>query len=187
MKKNLTIYVYLLMTLVIFILPAFSMEGYSMIKNTTSQLGAQLTPNAWVMNSIFSLLGIIYAYQFLKAKNLNWSIRFLVLIFGASLIGTAIFSHAPIDLNLDYNEWEDKLHSFFASLTGFSFVGASMLIATFEKKTRLKIYGIGAAVFSMLMSLLIFTVTDYMGVWQRMMFLVSFFWLSYYLEVIRKR
>lgn len=186
MIKNRTIYVYLLMIIVIFVLPAFSAEGYSIIKNTTSQLGAQMTPNAWIMNIVFSLLGIVYAYEFIRTEDLHWSIRLFILIFGASLIGAAIFNHAHIDADLDYNVWEDNLHSFFASLTGFSFVGVSFLIAIFERQTRLKIYGIGAAVFSIILSLMIFTTSEYMGVWQRTMFIISFFWLSYYLEVSRK-
>jgi hypothetical membrane protein len=187
MKKNLSTYVYLSMILVVFILPFFSMEGYSIIKNTTSQLGAQLTPNAWLMNTVFFLLGLTYAYEFLRFNQLNWTIRIMVFIFGASLIGTAIFSHAPIDSSLVYNAWEDKLHSFFATVTGFSFVASSLFISIFEKNVKLKIYGLSAAGFSILMSLLIFTVSDYMGLWQRIMFLISFFWLSYYLEVIHKR
>ena len=50
--------VYILMLLVIFILPFFSFEEYSIFKNTTSHLGAQNAPYAWVMNVVFALLGI---------------------------------------------------------------------------------------------------------------------------------
>lgn len=58
MFKNITRFSYLLMVIVIFILPFFSVEGYLFMKNTTSQLGAQSTPNAWIMktedNSFYS-------------------------------------------------------------------------------------------------------------------------------------
>ncbi|UCG92615.1 MAG: DUF998 domain-containing protein [candidate division WOR-3 bacterium] len=46
------------MLLVIFILPFYSFEEYSIIRNTTSQLGAHAAPNGWVMNLTFVLLGV---------------------------------------------------------------------------------------------------------------------------------
>jgi hypothetical membrane protein len=45
------------MLAVIFILPFFSVDEYSILKNTTSHLGAQGAPYAWVMNVVFTLLG----------------------------------------------------------------------------------------------------------------------------------
>ncbi len=92
-----------------------------MIRHTTSQLGAQMTPNAWVMNTVFFLLGaacIIESWFYLKKY---WFQKILLTIFGLSLIFTAIYQHAPVNLDLAYDLREDQLHSFFASVVGFSF------------------------------------------------------------------
>lgn len=47
-----------IMILVVFILPFFSAPGYTIWRNTTSHMGAQGSPHAWVMNLVFILLGI---------------------------------------------------------------------------------------------------------------------------------
>ena len=49
---------YALLLLVMFILPWYSTPEYSIMNNTLSQLGAQNTPNAWIMNLTFVSLGI---------------------------------------------------------------------------------------------------------------------------------
>lgn len=49
--------VYIFLILAMFLLPSFSVEGYSVLKNTTSHLGAQNAPYAWVMNVVFFMLG----------------------------------------------------------------------------------------------------------------------------------
>ena len=46
------------MFLVMFILPLFSVPGYSIIRNTLSELGAQFAPYAWIMNFIFVSLAL---------------------------------------------------------------------------------------------------------------------------------
>ena len=47
----------IMLILVMFILPFFSFPGYSIIKNTTSHLGAQGAQHAWIMNTVFIFLG----------------------------------------------------------------------------------------------------------------------------------
>ena len=96
LSKQSLFYIYILMILVIFILPNFSADGYSIIKHTTSELGAQATPLNWIMNTIFFLLGlstIIQAFMFFKPY---WFHICLITLFGLSLLLTAFFKHSPI-------------------------------------------------------------------------------------------
>ncbi len=120
-KIHILLPVYFIMILVIFILLYFSVAGYLIIKNTTSQLGAQNTPNAWVMNAVFMLLGIACVIEGWTNLKGYWFPKIILTIFGVSLLSTGIFRHAPINENIAFNMQEDQLHSLFASITGFSF------------------------------------------------------------------
>ncbi len=185
MKLKPTVISFILMIAVIFILPFFGAEGYEIVKNTTSQLGAQNTPNAWVMNITFVCLGITYIYEVISLKNRSWITVLFISSFGLSLIGTALYSHAPITEGVSYSTFEDGVHSFFASTTGFGFVGFAMWTGLSERKRKMKVLGFGVGLLATLLSYMIFNFESLMGLWQRAMFVTSFAWLLYYLNYKR--
>ncbi len=180
-KRHLLLPVYIIMVLVIFILPFFSIEGYSIIYHTTSQLGAQMTPNAWIMNIVFFFLGTACIIESWLYLNKYWFQKISLTIFGLSLIFTAIFKHAPIHTDLLYNLREDQLHSFFASMVGFSFTIFAFSAAFIELKTARRLLAVLAAVIAVCFSILIFNM-PYAGIWQRLMFIISFAWLIIFLN-----
>ena len=171
---------YIFMLLVIFILPLFSVETYSVIKNTISQLGAQGAPSAWVMNITFISLGVgsvIGGWALLKGY---WFHRITLLIFVISIISTAFFQHAPIDNNLKYNITEDNIHSLFATITGFSFTVFAISSAFIVEQNIDRILAISIAILATLLSIMMFEFDNYLGVWQRAIFITSFGWLIYF-------
>jgi hypothetical membrane protein len=179
--------VYILMIPVIFILPYFSAEGYSILKHTTSHLGAQNTPNAWIMNLVFCLLGlacILEAWFHLKRY---WVHKILLTIFGAGLILTAFYQHAPIIEGIPYSLSEDAMHSLFATIVGFSFTLFAFSAAFIERTNKRRILAIMIGLAATGLSVLIFNVADLAGIWQRLMFIVSFAWLIFFLEGIKIR
>jgi hypothetical membrane protein len=172
---------YIIMLLVMFILPFFSLENYSILKNTTSHLGAQNTPNAWIMNVVFLLLGtasIIGGWRFLGKY---WFHKIALIGFGASVILTAFYQHAPIDNLLEYSAKEDEIHSLFAKTTGWFFTIFAVATAFISKNRSQQILAISIAVLAVLLSLMMFypKTENLMGVWQRMMFILSFGWMIY--------
>jgi len=172
--------VYIGMILVMFILPRFSMEGYSILRNTTSQLGAQNTPNAWVMNGIFVLLGlacIVDGWTYLRNY---WFQNVVLTVFGVGLILTAIYSHAPIE-GVAFDVRQDQLHSLFATIVGLSFTLFAFSCAFIGKSTKQRLFALLAGVIATILSMFIFSVPAYAGVWQRLMFLLSFAWLILFL------
>ncbi len=185
MPKRLLLPAYIVMILVVFILPFFSVEGYSILKNTTSHLGAQNTPNAWIMNTVFFLLGMACIYEgWFHLKGYRFQ-QIILIVFGASLFLTGIFKHAPINASLPYNLMEDELHSLFATIVGFSFtifaISAAFIEGSAGKRILALVVGLSAIGFSGL----IFVMTDFAGVWQRMMFMLAFAWLIFFFERIR--
>ncbi len=181
-KKGLIFYSYILMLLVIFILPFYSVEGYSILKNTTSHLGAQNTPNSWIMNWTFVFLGvscIVDSVRYLKNNNTS---KLLLIMFSSFLILGGIFKHMPIDVSINYNVFEDFLHSVFASATGFSFVLLTFSTLLTKQSKTIKIMSILMGMLATILSILIFQIPEYMGIFQRIIFITSFFWIIYYIH-----
>ncbi len=169
--------IYGIMIIVIFVLPFYSSETYSIFRNTTSQLGAQHTPNAWIMNVTFVGLGIgsvVAGWSFYRTF---WMHRITLLIFGISLLLAGIFHHAPVDPDIPFDQQADELHSLFASITGFSFTLLSIATGFILKETSAKVIAIGVGILATLLSLLMFNVPEYMGIWQRMIFVFCFGWM----------
>lgn len=164
---------------VIFILPFYSSELYSIIRNTTSQLGAQHTPNAWIMNLTFILLGlgsIASGWGVLRGYAFH---RVVLILFGLSLVLTAFFHHAPIDKSVEFDLQQDWLHSLFASTTGFSFTIFALSVAFIVQKKIDGIIAAGAGILATALSMLMFNLPDWMGIWQRFIFILCFGWLIY--------
>lgn len=175
------------MVLVIIILPFFSATDYSIVSNSTSQLGAQLTKNAWIMNSIFILMGIMsVVFAFEKLGHFFFH-KGLILIFGLSLIASAYFRHSPIDLMIPYNRLYDQYHSIFSSITGFSFVLFAMSCIFITDKLKHKVFAFSIAISTSLLSILMFFFDDYKGLLQRLMFSLAFLWLYIFLSALKNK
>ena len=172
---------YVLMLLVVFILPFFSADEYSIVKNTTSHLGAQGAPYAWVMNVVFVLLGIATIVDGWTRLSKYWLHKVVLTIFGISLVLTAFFQHAPIVSGVAFSQLEDDLHSKLATITGFSFVFFAIAAAFIESSKLRRFIAVGVGIIASLLSILIFNLADLAGIWQRMMFIIVFAWLMYFL------
>ncbi|MBL6447783.1 DUF998 domain-containing protein [Fulvivirga sp. 29W222] len=178
---------YVLLVMVMFLLPAFSASDYSLVQNTTSQLGAQATPNAWIMNITFVALGlssIVAGWKFLKNY---WIQQIILVVFGFSLVMVAIYRHAPIDITVGYDNHQHRIHSLFASITGFSFTVFAFSMAFVFKHMYDRWIAMLVGIFAVLLSILMFSIADFAGIWQRMIFVMSFGWLIYIFSSKRKK
>ncbi|HPT79084.1 MAG TPA: DUF998 domain-containing protein [Candidatus Atribacteria bacterium] len=176
---------FLLLLPVMIILSFFSADTYSIIRNTTSHLGAQGAPNAWIMNMTFILVGISCILEAWLHLRRYWFLLLLLCIFGLNLVLVGIFSHAPIVEGAVYDALEDRLHSIFASIAGFSFTAFAISSAFIEKTTRHRAADMSVGLTAALLSLLMACLPDYAGLWQRVLFTVSFIWLILLLERTR--
>ncbi len=174
-------YAYILMLFVIFILPFYSLDDYTILRNTTSQLGAQNTPNSWIMNFTFVILGITSIYAGWRFLGKYWFQKIVLLVFGTALIMTAIFQHAPIDPSLYYSVKEDNMHSLFANITGFSFSILAVSIGFVAKERKHKILAFLVTLLAPLLSLMMFYeyTEGWKGIWQRFIFIGMFGWMIY--------
>jgi len=179
------LYALLLILPVMFALPFYSADTYSIIKNTTSHLGAQSTPNAWIMNVAFVLVGISCVLEAWLHLGRFWFQKILLNIFGLSFVFTGIFHHAPIIEGVIFDSLEDILHSIFATIVGFSFTIFAVSSAFIEKAAKHRITDITVGFTATILSVLMLYLPDYSGIWQRAIFIISFTWLIFMLERIR--
>ena len=167
------------MLAVIFILPFYSVPGYSIIRNTTSQLGAQFSPNAWIMNFTFVSLGlssIIAGWRFLDGCMFH---RIFLLLFGISLVLTSFFNHAPLQPDIQYNLTEDEWHSYFAYSTGLSFTIFALATSFILENPIDRGLALGTGLIGTILSVLMSEGDQITGIWQRLIFIISFGWMIY--------
>lgn len=179
-SHNALLYIFLILLLVMFILPFYSAPGYDLFRHTTSQLGAQNTPNSWVMNITFMGLGSACIYEALNRLKKYRLQQSLLILFGVGLIFSGIYKHAPIDPAVSFSVREDDLHSWASSLVGMSFTAYAFVSIFILKVRRDKILAMTVGVLATLLSFLIFSIPDYAGLFQRVMFILAFTWLLYF-------
>lgn len=178
--KQVKVFSYMLFVLVAFILPFFSFKGYSIINHTTSHLGAQGSPYAFIMNGMFVLLGLLSFYTFFQTKVVFYQV--IGGLFGISLALTGVFLHGPLVEGIVVNTLYDTLHSVFASTTGFSFTFLVFGHAFMHKGSR-RVEGILLGSISTLIPLFMVFHASFQGLYQRMMFLIAFYWIFFVLKV----
>jgi hypothetical membrane protein len=183
MKRNKEILIleaaYYLLLLVMFILPFNSAPEYSIISNTLSQLGAQNTPNAWIMNFTFVSLGtasIIAGWKYFEGFAFQ---RLFLILFGISVTLAAFFSHAPVNALTQFKILEDGWHSYFIFTAGMTFVILTVSSTFILENQKDRLLATAAGVSVIILSIMMSEVQNIKGVWQRLFFIISFGWMVY--------
>jgi hypothetical protein len=170
---------YGLLLMVMFILPVYSASEYSIIMNTLCQLGAQNTPNAWIMNFTFVSLGmgsIIAGWRYFEGFAFQ---RLFLVLFGISLTLAAFFNHSPLNSLSQHKIPEDGWHSYFIFTAGLTFVILTVSSTFIIEKRTDRLVAIAAGVSVIFLSVLSSEVAYAAGVWQRLIFIISFGWMIY--------
>ena len=170
---------YILVLPGMFILPFFNVPGYSIIGNTLSELGAQSAPHAWIMNFMFIVLAlgsVLAGWRYFEGFIFH---RIVLAFFGISLMLMAFFNHAPIRPDIQYNLTEEALHAYFSCTAGLSFVILSITTGFILDKQQDRLLALAAGTAFLLLSVLMSEADRSAGIWQRLMFILSFGWMIY--------
>lgn len=153
--------------------PLYTEPGYSFISHSISELAAQNTGNAWIMRVGLLSLGFATILGFIQQRNL---LNFPFLIFGIFIALSAIFPHKPFMPDRDYSNAIDIVHSWFASLAGFSSVIGFTLRAVVATRVRKKIvYSVFVAAYTLLPAGM-FIIPSIQGLLQRLIFISFILW-----------
>ncbi len=158
------------------IAPFLSHPEYSSLAHTTSELGGQSMPNAWIMNGGFLAYGLGVACGALSRLRKTPALAAVMLLFAGALAGTAVFSAGSAAFRLPHDPVEDALHSFFSGLVGTAFALACairLFAPGGNRRDRTSWLGLVA---SAAVPLAMTRLPGLDGLLQRGMFAISFVW-----------
>lgn len=166
-----------LMLLLIFVLPLFSFPGYSVARNSILELGAQFSPNAWIINvaiALFSAASVIAGWKYFEGFILH---RIMLVLFGISLMLLAVFNHAPVNTAIRYNITESGLNSYFAASAVLSFTTLTIATGFILERQRERMMAVVSGVMVLILSILSSESVQLAGIWQRLMFITASAWM----------
>jgi hypothetical membrane protein len=170
---------YILMLVLMFIIPLFSLSGYYIIRNTVNELGSQSTPHAWIINGTLILLAsgcVVSGWHLYEGFVLH---RVMLVLFGISLILMAIFNTCPIDNKYTCNFQEAFIHDYFSGTAVFLFVILSTATAMVMEEPHRRLLAVGTGMLVMILTILNCESDALAGIWQRLLFIISFGWMAY--------
>lgn len=156
---------------------------YSWTKNTVSQLAAQKYQNRWIMRLGFIGFGILLVINYvvdLQNALIFWYYTLPLSIYGICISITGIFCSKPFEENKQFSKREEKMHSIFAQLAGFSLSMAIVIhfLTAIDLDTLIAaIFHLITLIFVVGMSLMIARYEKNRGLIQRIMWAGTFLWL----------
>jgi len=175
---------YILLLLAMFILPLITAPEISIVRNTLSELGAQFSPCSWIMNSIFAALALTAVISGWRCYEGFVFLRIILVLFGVSLVLSAIFNQAPVNPEIHFNIREDGWHLYFACTTWITFITLTFSTALILEKQADRLLAVITGISAVLLSLLASEADHTAGVWHRLLFIISFGWMIYTYKTI---
>lgn len=157
--------------------PVYTVDGYSVISNLISELGAQHTENNFIMIIAFAILGVSISVDGIK----NFQNSLLPFIFfGAAMAIVGFFPHKPIDTAAAYSSAMHNLHGIVASTAGTA-ITAGFIWQGFRAKKNQRVICFYMALVSVVFPLLMLSFPSLQGIIQRIMYfqILSWIWVKY--------
>lgn len=158
--------------------PLFSPSEFSLLRHTTSEQAGQHMRGAWIMRSGFAAYGLATFAAAFRDRATRPMVRGALALFGSGLVGTAIWSNAPIVPELPADMQEDYLHSVASGVVGLAFAAACIARLLVRGGSRYDFLAWSGLVISIAVPLAMATVPDVRGVMQRAMFAFSFVFVA---------
>ncbi len=163
-----------IIVLAILVGPFFSPPEFSWVQHSTSEQAGQHMPGAWIMRVGFFAYGSGAMIAALcDWRNRTW-VRGALVIFGAGLIATGIWSNASILPEVVSDMDEDRLHSIASGVVGTAFAAACaarLFAPRGDRRDWLSWLGLVVAV---VIPLAMTELPEFRGLLQRIMFALSF-------------
>ena len=157
--------------------PFYTVEGYSVIANTVSELGAQMTRNNFVAIIGFTAFGLGIVIEWLRHR--SW-VTIPFLLFGIFIIAAGLLPHRPINLAVPYNEIIHRLHSVMASAGGIAVTLGFLWQGLRESAIKKRIFDLYMASICLIMPMAMFSIPEFQGLIQRLMYVQVFIWMWFF-------
>lgn len=160
--------------------PLLMPEGYSWIRNSISESGAQQVTGAWATRLGFLCFGL-GAMLISITRTPQWGAvaSWFMAIFAFLMLTVAAFSTRSWQPEASYDAWESILHSISASAMGFAYgIGTFLIALTGSSQSLcLRVFGFVATASSIVCPVLAAMDPSLGGVYQRIMFAIAIAWL----------
>lgn len=155
--------------------PSVLPADYSVLEHTISEAAAQATDGAWLARTGIFLFGL--GVFWLSVSKRTWAISARIVhgAFGILMIAAAVYSHRPILGGVDYDQFEDTLHSIAATSMAFAFA-FGVLIVGWRRVSGWKVIDFIAMAAAIVVPFAMAASTGWAGLWQRGMFLIAYVW-----------
>jgi len=173
MKPRFSSYGVVIAILAITLGPLYTAPGYDWLRHSVSELAAQNTRNAWIMQTSLVLIGVGILIDFYRSRQ---TVDIPLAVFAVAIILTGVFPHKPITDGVVYSESLDWWHSVFSGVTGFSAVVASLVRFFATRDIKRKTVYFTLVLLYTVLPMAMFNLPAYEGVFQRIIF-GSFFTL----------
>lgn len=156
-------------------------DAYSWRFHSISESAAQGQANGWIARLSFLCFGAAVLLQSQSMSDVWPRLTYWgSFLFAGSMLGAASFSHRPWTPNEAADQFEDLLHSVFASTAGLAFCISAM--ARFAQRGRRahvgRVFDTLALAAATLMPILLATGSAFGGFAQRVMFGMAYVWFG---------
>jgi len=157
--------------------PFYTVDGYSVVQNVVSELGAQNTKNSSVMLTGFLALGLGLVVD--GMRRFQWS-ALPFIAFGVFMALAGLFAHKPLAPSVPFSEATHAVHSALASLAGVAVTVGLVWYAIRARSTWRRGTAVVLGALCVVLPLGMLAVPPYQGLIQRAMYLLVFAWLWAY-------
>lgn len=169
--------------LIIIVAHIFVSPPYNWKNNTISELASQHYNYRWIMKIGFILFGgilIIGIIGKLIQHKGNLITEIPILIYGLAILISGIYSTKPIMEGVEFSITESQIHSICAQTAGIAFSIGLLIFGFRETVLNLKLIHFGFFIFVIGCSALFGLTNSNVGIIQRVMYLGSFIWLTFF-------
>jgi hypothetical protein len=152
----------------------YTVDGYGVVKHVISQLGAQNTPNNFIMIAGFIALGAGLITDGLRRFSMPL-IPFIFFGFFMALAG--LLAHKPLAPAVPFNNMAHQAHGILASLAGISITVGLLWQAVRAARLCSRAVAVALAVLCLVLPLCMLFFQEFQGLIQRLMYLMIFTWL----------
>ena len=164
--------------------PLYTVDEYSTVTNLISELGAQHTPNNFIMICAFIALGGGVLLEGIR----KFQVSLLpFILFGLAMAIVGIFPHKPLDSSQSFNAMYHNLHGIIANIAGTA-ITVGFTWQGFRTHGRQRIICFYMAIIAIIFPILMLSIPSYQGIIQRVMYLhiLGWLWIKYPVIIANK-
>jgi len=170
---------YILLLTAIFMLPLIAAPDYSIAENTLYELADQSPFASIIMNFLLMVLAtgmVITGWHCYKGFLFQ---RIFLLLFGLSLIMTALISLYGMVTNVGQYQGNNGWHSYFITTAWLTFIILAFSTSSILNNATDWFLSVFAGLSGIFLTILMYEAEFAAGIWQRLLFVISFGWMIY--------